>query len=183
VDPSKEDIDLARQYQKLKPPKCFCGQLSRLKKVKRSNVNENSKAVGKYFFFCISKKNDNPCRFARPVEDQIQDKKDRLCPFFAKNGSCKKGEKCMFLHELKGSIKQNKKQQRGDEEEHKEIDIKEVQKETFSDNSITSSSDESSDNTSDEDEDKAAVKTQNSTPPSSSSSSSESFSSSDSDDE
>ncbi|CAJ1966606.1 unnamed protein product [Cylindrotheca closterium] len=72
VDPSQKDIELARELQKLKAPNCFCGKPSRLKKVKKSNVNENSRAVGKYFFFCASKKSDDPCRFARPVKEHRQ---------------------------------------------------------------------------------------------------------------
>lgn len=103
VDPSQEDIERARELQKIKPPQCFCGIPSRLKKVKKSNTGEQSRAVGKYFFFCVKRKTDNPCRFARPVEDEIKPKKERLCTFFAKNGSCKKGEKCIFSHDI-GSV-------------------------------------------------------------------------------
>lgn len=77
VDPSQKDIDLAREYQKIKPPPCFCGNPSRIKKVKKSNVNENSRAVGKYFFFCASKKSDTPCRFARPVKEHRQRKQGK----------------------------------------------------------------------------------------------------------
>ena len=76
MDPSQKDIDLAREYQKIKAPNCFCGKPSRLKKVKKSNVNENSRAVGKYFFFCASRKTENPCRFARPVKEHRQRKRE-----------------------------------------------------------------------------------------------------------
>jgi hypothetical protein len=100
VDPSQADIDKAREMQKLKPPNCFCGITSRLKKVKRSKEDENSRAIGKYFFFCAKTKFDeSKCRFARPVEDHLKPKKERICTFFAKTGSCKKGDKCMFSHE------------------------------------------------------------------------------------
>ena len=101
VDPSQTDIDAARQMQKIPPPSCFCGIPSRLKKVKRSNVGgEASRALGKYFFFCSKKRDDETaCRFARPVEDELMDKKDRVCSFWARNGSCKKGDKCMFSHD------------------------------------------------------------------------------------
>ena len=101
VDPSQADIDAAREMQKIPPPNCFCGIPSRLKKVKRSNVGgDSSRALGKYFFFCSKKKGDDTaCRFARPVEDELMDKKDRICTFWAKNGSCKKGDKCMFSHD------------------------------------------------------------------------------------
>ena len=101
VDPSQADIDAAREMQKIPPPNCFCGMPSRLKKVKRSNVGgDSSRALGKYFFFCGKKKGDDTaCRFARPVEDELMDKKDRICTFWAKHGSCKKGDKCMFSHD------------------------------------------------------------------------------------
>ena len=101
VDPSQADIDAAREMQKIPPPNCFCGMPSRLKKVKRSNVGgDSSRALGKYFFFCSKKKGDDTaCRFARPVEDELMDKKDRICTFWAKNGSCKKCDKCMFSHD------------------------------------------------------------------------------------
>jgi len=41
VDPSKIDIEKAKQLQKLKPPMCFCRISSRLKKVKRSFATAN----------------------------------------------------------------------------------------------------------------------------------------------
>ena len=101
VDPSKEDIHKARQLQKIKPPNCFCGIVSRLKKVKRTKTGEDSRAIGKYFFFCSKGKfDDSKCRFARPVEDEVKPKKERLCTFFAKTGVCKKGQKCMFSHDV-----------------------------------------------------------------------------------
>eukprot|EP00979_Chaetoceros_neogracilis_P004492 scaffold787_cov285-Chaetoceros_neogracile.AAC.56 len=102
VDPSQENIDRARDLQKIKPPKCFCGEVSRLKKVKRVNDGgEDSRAIGHFFFFCNKAKHDeSKCRFARPVEDETMSKKDRICTFFAKTGSCKKGDKCMFSHDV-----------------------------------------------------------------------------------
>ena len=102
VDPSQTDIENAREMQKLKPPRCFCGQPSRLKKVKRSNEGgEASRAIGKYFFFCSKGKKDrSKCRFARPVEDEIKPKQERMCTFFSKTGNCKKGDKCVFSHDL-----------------------------------------------------------------------------------
>ena len=115
VDPSKQDIDRAREMQKIKPPKCFCGQPSRLKKVKKSSSGEDSRAIGKYFFFCNKAKFDETkCRFARPAEDEIKPKKERICTFFAKTGFCKKGDKCMFSHnvEVKGKKKPEKKEQK-----------------------------------------------------------------------
>eukprot|EP00525_Craspedostauros_australis_P012670 CAMPEP_0198119616 /NCGR_PEP_ID=MMETSP1442-20131203/26351_1 /TAXON_ID= /ORGANISM="Craspedostauros australis, Strain CCMP3328" /LENGTH=260 /DNA_ID=CAMNT_0043778127 /DNA_START=33 /DNA_END=812 /DNA_ORIENTATION=- len=107
VDPSQDDIERARAMQKIKPPRCFCGIPSRLKKVKHSRVNENSRAVGKYFFFCMKKKADEPCRFARPVDEEVKDKKDRLCAFFVKKGICKKGANCMFSHEVDDHIRRS----------------------------------------------------------------------------
>jgi hypothetical protein len=107
VDPSEADIEKARQLQKIKPPNCFCGITSRLKKVKRSSSKEgqHSRAIGKYFFFCAKQKsNDSKCRFARPVEDELTPKKERLCTFFIKTGKCKKGDKCVFRHELANAV-------------------------------------------------------------------------------
>ncbi len=101
VDPSQSDIDKARELQKIPPPNCFCGVPSRLKKVKKSSAGDDSRAIGCYFFFCSKqKRDDSKCRFARPVEDELKPKKDRLCTFFAKNGKCKKGDKCLFSHDL-----------------------------------------------------------------------------------
>lgn len=109
VDPSQADIDKARALQKLKPPSCFCGIKSRLKKVNRSNTGEESRAIGKYFFFCSKAKLDEgKCKFARPVDDHVMPNKQRICTFFAKNGSCKKGDKCMFTHEISESSNQKK---------------------------------------------------------------------------
>jgi hypothetical protein len=101
VDPSEADITRARELQKIKPPNCFCGIPSRLKKVKRSHVSDNSQAIGKYFFFCSKRKDDSTkCRFARPVEDATKAKKDIICTFFAKRGFCMRGERCMYKHEV-----------------------------------------------------------------------------------
>jgi hypothetical protein len=116
VDPSQDDIDKARELQKIPPPQCFCGIASRLKKVKRSHVGgEESRAIGNYFFFCSKKKTEEPCRFARPVQDEIQPKKERYCNFLLKNGSCKKGDKCMFSHDIPEELllKNSKKTKKG----------------------------------------------------------------------
>ncbi|KAL3781512.1 hypothetical protein HJC23_011563 [Cyclotella cryptica] len=128
-DPSPEDIEEVRELQKIPPPKCFCGLPSRLNKVKQSKEGgEKSRAIGKYFFFCSKKKSDDTqCRFARPVEMEINkmkakegaikaakerlkelkpqkknevQKPKQVCKFFAKNGICKKGKKCEFSHDL-----------------------------------------------------------------------------------
>jgi len=108
VDPSQSDIDRARELQKIPPPNCFCGIPSRLKKVKKSSTGEHSRAIGCYFFFCSKqKRDDSKCRFARPVEDEVKPKKERLCAFFAKNGKCKKGDKCLFSHDLSLKKKEN----------------------------------------------------------------------------
>ena len=127
VDPSPQDIEKAKKLQQIPPPLCFCKEASRLKKVKRSHVNpDSSKAIGKYFFFCAKPKKDQPCGFAKAVDQVIQhqhntkgkiDKpmsKDtttqkktvvatepmsKICSFFAKKGTCKKGDQCLFRHE------------------------------------------------------------------------------------
>mmetsp|Transcript_24252 Transcript_24252/g.58581 ORF Transcript_24252/g.58581 Transcript_24252/m.58581 type:complete len:264 (-) Transcript_24252:4-795(-) len=76
-DPSLEDIERARELQKIPPPKCFCGVPSRLNRVKRSKEGgDTSRAIGKYFFFCSKKRDDETqCRFARPVEMELNKKK------------------------------------------------------------------------------------------------------------
>ena len=86
VDPSTKDIEKARQMQQLVPPMCDCGQPSRLKKVKRSRVSENSRANGAYFFFCAKKRDDSTkCTFARPVQEELKSEQDkRTSNFFAK---------------------------------------------------------------------------------------------------
>jgi len=86
VDPSPKDIEKAKQMQQLVPPKCDCGIPSRLKKVKRSRVSENSRANGSYFFFCAKRKDDSTkCKFVRPVEEEMKTEKDkRMSNFFAK---------------------------------------------------------------------------------------------------
>lgn len=86
VDPSPQDIEKAKQMQQLKPPKCDCGIPSRLKKVKRSKVTENSRANGSYFFFCSKPRGDaTKCNFARPIQEEPKTDKDkRASKFFAK---------------------------------------------------------------------------------------------------
>jgi len=104
TDPSQEDIKAAKKLQAIKPPNCFCGATSRLKKVKKSRVSESSRANGAYFFFCSKQKDDSTkCKFARPVEEELKPKNTRRCAFFAKNGSCKKGDKCLFSHDVANS--------------------------------------------------------------------------------
>lgn len=78
-DPSEEDIERARELQKIPPPKCFCGLPSRLNKVKRSKEGgDTSRAIGKYFFFCSKKRDDETqCRFARPVEMELNKNKKK----------------------------------------------------------------------------------------------------------
>ena len=101
VDPSPKDIDDAKAMQAIKPPKCFCGISSRIKKVKKTNVKEDSRANGNYFFFCAKRKDDpTKCKLARPAQDEITPKSARPCPFFLKKGKCKKGDKCIFSHDL-----------------------------------------------------------------------------------
>ena len=78
-DPSPEDIAEAQKMQAIHPPKCFCGVTSRLNKVKRSKAGgESSRALGKYFFFCSKKRDDETqCRFARPAELELNKMKAR----------------------------------------------------------------------------------------------------------
>ena len=78
-DPSPEDIAEAQKMQEIPPPKCFCGVTSRLNKVKRSKAGgDNSRALGKYFFFCSKKRDDETqCRFARPADLELNKMKAR----------------------------------------------------------------------------------------------------------
>ena len=80
VDPSPKDIEAARKYQQWlathTAPLCFCRQPSRLKKVKKNKkVQSDSRAIGKYFFFCSKKRSDNPCRFAKLAEEVMKEQK------------------------------------------------------------------------------------------------------------
>ena len=142
----------ARELQKIPPPKCFCGIPSRLNKVKKSKEGgENSRAIGKYFFFCSKKRSDDTqCRFARPVDLEISKQKARegaikaakerlkemgptkdpvqskqICKFFAKKGVCKKGKKCEFSHDVQSGKAKSKAPlatKKEDDENEDEVD-------------------------------------------------------------
>lgn len=90
VDPSQDDINTARTMQSIKPPNCLCNIKSRLKKVKRSKVKEESRANGAYFFFCSkAATDDTKCNFVIPVEESApaigKDKSEKMSNnFFAK---------------------------------------------------------------------------------------------------
>jgi hypothetical protein len=111
VDPSTADIVKAREMQKIAPPLCPCGLVSRLSKVNQSKYKPASKAIGHYFFFCGKKRDDDSkCRFARPATEQQEllrsgvatpahDDKRPICSFFVKQ-SCNKGDNCKFRHAL-----------------------------------------------------------------------------------
>lgn len=156
-DPSQSDIDRAKELQKIRPPNCFCGSPSRLKKVKRSSQGENSRAIGHYFFFCNKqKRDDSKCKFARPVDDVVKPAKERVCSFFAKNGSCKKGDKCKFSHDLslvnaqtpKGRNDNKEKESNVEADSSKDVSEKSEKDEqdlTESSGSSSDSSDSSSD--------------------------------------
>lgn len=177
VDPSQSDIDNARELQKIRPPKCPCNIPSRLRKVKRSSAGEDSRAIGKYFFFCNKKKDDeSKCHFARPVEEQralVKVKKGVLC-FFYKMGKCTKGEdRCEFSHD-KGLLEEAKKEDEikekaklREEKELKEKEIKENKEKIVDEKNLpfeivktkvesdsSSSSGSSSDSSSDSDSDR-----------------------------
>jgi len=171
VDPSQDDIARARDLQKIKPPKCFCQQISRLKKVKKSIAGgEESRAVGNYFFFCNKAKGDeSKCRFARPVEDVIKPTKDRVCTFFAKTGSCKKGDKCMFSHDVPGGKGKAKDESPSEPEDQTKpvatVESGIIEKEMIGSGSSSSSSSSDSDDSSaleSEDEETEAVVTKES---------------------
>ena len=128
-------------------PAGFCGLTSRLNKVKRSKEGgDSSRAIGKYFFFCSKKRDDETqCRFARPVEmemkkqkrvsdkvnakgggimgksgNEVKKKEKMVCKFFAKNGTCKKGKKCEFSHDVQGGKAPNKASEEMKEREKEE---------------------------------------------------------------
>lgn len=170
-DPSPEDIEKAKMLQQIPPPKCFCNIPSRLNKVNRSKEGgDSSRAIGKYFFFCSKKRDDETqCRFARPMEmerdkkksagDGKKDKKTlakekrehpnkptMVCKFFAKTGTCKKGSQCEFSHDV-----QTKKVCEKVPEKKKISESKKVEEESSSDDSSSSDSDDSS--SSDDDSD------------------------------
>ena len=117
VDPSPEDEERAREMQRMKPPDCYCGKPSRVKKVKQSRVQQDSRANGNYFFFCAERGDEPRCKYARPAEEELaslkmraatKEVKDdvkkpkaiRMCTFFAKSGGCKKGDACTFSHDV-----------------------------------------------------------------------------------
>lgn len=160
--------------QKIPPPKCFCGEVSRLNKVGRSKVGgDESRAIGKYFFFCSKKRDDETqCRFARPVDMELKkqkklnerrtkasergpmvkqvdkkrvekkkvekkqddEKTTKICMFYAKKGVCKKGDNCMFSHDIP-----DKKSPEKSKEKVKVIEN--TKKQEDDDNSSSSSSD------------------------------------------
>ncbi|KAL9181593.1 hypothetical protein ACHAXT_010398 [Thalassiosira profunda] len=209
-DPSEEDIERARELQQIPPPKCFCGLPSRLNKVKRSKAGgDGSRAIGKYFYFCSKKRDDETqYRYARPVEMELKKqkaiskrtkgkatggdkakkaweekkpeksaKKEVVCKFFAKTGSCKKGAKCEFSHskkapekapEAKKASKSKKAEDEKDEEagsnsdesssvasssdsENSDSDVNYQKKVEGGENGSSSSDDSSSDSSSDDD--------------------------------
>ena len=133
--------------QKIRPPRCFCGINSRLKKVKRTKSGEESRAIGNYFFFCSKGKFDEgKCKFARPVEDELKPKKERMCTFFAKTGVCKKGDKCLFSHGVKDAGAEQ-----ADEKKPTETETEIKQKEITTENSSEKNTNDSGDKASERD--------------------------------
>lgn len=104
-DPSEEDIEEAKQMQKIPPPKCWCGLPSRLNRVKRSKAGgDASRAIGKYFFFCSKKRDDETqCRYARPVEEEIKNSEKKAKKL--KEKSAKKDEPTDAGRDEKGAKK------------------------------------------------------------------------------
>ena len=140
-DPSPEDIAEAQKMQEIPPPKCFCGLTSRLNKVKRSKAGgDNSRALGKYFFFCSKKRDDETqCRFARPADLELNKMKAR-----AGNKAAQKKAEQEQAAQKKKETKQIKKAkvEQIDQKKQTEAAAKE-------DSSSSSSSDDSSDSDSD----------------------------------
>lgn len=139
-DPSPEDIAEAQKWQSIPPPKCFCGLKSRLNKVKRSKAGgDNSRALGKYFFFCSKKRDDETqCRFARPADLELNKMKARAGNKAAQK---QKGTKD------KAESKQVKKAK---------VELGEESKKMIADTAKESSDDSSSSSSSSDDDDKDA---------------------------
>ena len=148
--------------------------------MKRSKVQEGSRAIGKYFFFCSKKRDDETqCRFARPVDMELKknkkidsrmkakkkegvvskaaredktstNKTNQVCKFFAKTGSCKKGDKCEFSHEKGGGnvkkaaapVETQKKETPSADEETKDESDKSSSDSSSSDSSSSDSDDD-----------------------------------------
>lgn len=113
-DPSLEDIERAKILQKIPSPNCFCGIPSRLNKVKRSKEGgDTSRALGKYFFFCSKKRDDETqCRFARPVETEEK--------------SLKKNISDGVIQKIRSNVDSNKKTPREDGKKIRRDDVKNI---------------------------------------------------------
>ncbi|KAL7493357.1 hypothetical protein ACHAWT_003197 [Skeletonema menzelii] len=137
-DPSPEDIAEAQKMQEIPPPKCFCGLTSRLNKVKRSKAGgDTSRALGKYFFFCSKKRDDETqCRFARPADLELNKMKAR-----AGNKAAQKKAEQEQAAQKKKETKQIKKAKLEQSDKKKE---KEAAAEEDSSSSSSRSSDEES---------------------------------------
>ena len=147
-DPSPEDIAEAKKMQEIPPPKCFCGITSRLNKVKRSKAGgENSRALGKYFFFCSKKRDDETqCRFARPADLELNKMKAR-----AGNKAAQKKNGQGGAAQDKNESMQTKKTKLEKSEETKQVEA--ANAEDSDDSSSDSSSSSSSDSSSGEESD------------------------------
>lgn len=123
---------------------------------------ENSRAIGNYFFFCSKKRDDHgKCRFARPVEDHdaITPRSQRICTFFQKTGSCRKGDACAFSHDVGKVVTPTPRNNDNKRKRNKqgEIDRDTEQKKKKDDNDVKdddSSSSSDSDGDDDENDDK-----------------------------
>ena len=156
-DPSPEDIAEAQKMQEIPPPKCFCGITSRLNKVKRSKAGgDNSRALGKYFFFCSKKRDDDTqCRFARPAELELNKMKARAGNKAAQQKKAKK-EKTTESKQVK---KAKVDEQVG--KSKKKMDDKAAKEDDSDDSSSSSSSSNSSSSSSSSDEKDTARKNNN----------------------
>ena len=76
---------------------------------------------------------------------------NRICKFFAKNGSCKKGKKCEFSHEAQGKVTEKMAPVKAAQEKV-EVSEKAKDKEDDNDESSSSSSSSSDGSSSDSDE-------------------------------
>mmetsp|Transcript_24435 Transcript_24435/g.48782 ORF Transcript_24435/g.48782 Transcript_24435/m.48782 type:complete len:230 (-) Transcript_24435:57-746(-) len=142
-DPSPEDVAEAQKMQEIPPPKCFCGETSRLNKVKRSKTGgDNSRALGKYFFFCSKKRDDETqCRFARPADLELNKMKAR-----AGNKAAQKKAEQEESAQKRKETKQIKKAKVEQSEKKKEVEaaVEEDNDDSSSSSGSSSSSDEDS---------------------------------------
>ena len=88
------------------------------------------------------------------MEDELTPKKERVCSFWSKSGTCKKGDKCIFRHDDRGGVKQANKngacdgsseKKEGDAKDGSDLDRSGVGSSSSSSSTTDTSNDDSSD--------------------------------------